>query len=381
MKAKKVADLFKEPHIIEKKLSMKEKIAHAWDHLKKSMKDVNKDFKVMMNLRLKGRLRNLALTEYLEYRNIQKDILKFLPFSLFILIPVGEVFLPVYLYLFPNATPSQFFSEKKIGEMVAEKIKLQKRGYEILKAKLMRTLSPEFEEIQTQIKETLNLECKNQIRTDLEKLDLRMGQLLTEKWSTYQAQLSFDSLSLLEKESVLVFMFKDFVSGVNILNSMYNLPGLTYSFSKKMLCKIMKKSETSSEDKVLENTPKAARVTKDSGDKSFHGKLTLNFFPLSTIRGLILKLQIWHQFNVIKREDNFMRGTTLEELGKCSKLQIFEIAKKRGFGQMGTEKKVNLLSDYWMGRKGNPQLETGRADESFRFWMMVLRFKYQNHLL
>jgi len=38
----------------------------------------------------------------------KKNLLKFVPFSLFIVIPFAEFALPFYLYFFPNAFPTTF---------------------------------------------------------------------------------------------------------------------------------------------------------------------------------------------------------------------------------------------------------------------------------
>ena len=42
------------------------------------------------------------------------DLLKMIPFSFFIIIPGGEIFLPPALYVFPNMMPSTFVSKATI---------------------------------------------------------------------------------------------------------------------------------------------------------------------------------------------------------------------------------------------------------------------------
>lgn len=41
-----------------------------------------------------------------------QDFIKFIPFSLFIIVPGLEVLLPAWLVIFPNSIPSQFLSEE-----------------------------------------------------------------------------------------------------------------------------------------------------------------------------------------------------------------------------------------------------------------------------
>lgn len=55
---------------------------------------------------------------------MQKDFIKFVPFSLFLLIPGGELFLPAWVMIFPNSVPSQFVGEE---ERIKRFIKLRTR--------------------------------------------------------------------------------------------------------------------------------------------------------------------------------------------------------------------------------------------------------------
>ena len=54
-------------------------------------------------------------------RQVQTDVIKFVPFSIFIIIPGLELLLPAFLFVFPNSIPSQFLSdearEKKFREI------------------------------------------------------------------------------------------------------------------------------------------------------------------------------------------------------------------------------------------------------------------------
>lgn len=43
-----------------------------------------------------------------EITRIKKDLLKFIPFSFFLVVPGAELLLPPYLYLFPNAFPTTY---------------------------------------------------------------------------------------------------------------------------------------------------------------------------------------------------------------------------------------------------------------------------------
>ena len=44
---------------------------------------------------------------------VKKDFIKFVPFSLFLLIPGAELFLPAWVMIFPNSVPSQFVGDEE----------------------------------------------------------------------------------------------------------------------------------------------------------------------------------------------------------------------------------------------------------------------------
>ena len=44
---------------------------------------------------------------------MQNDFIKFVPFSLFLLVPGGELFLPAWVLIFPNSVPSQFVGDEE----------------------------------------------------------------------------------------------------------------------------------------------------------------------------------------------------------------------------------------------------------------------------
>jgi len=48
----------------------------------------------------------------LKIKQVKSDVFKFIPFSLFIIIPGLELLLPPFLVIFPNSIPSQFMSDK-----------------------------------------------------------------------------------------------------------------------------------------------------------------------------------------------------------------------------------------------------------------------------
>jgi len=81
--------------------------------------------------------------KYKEKRRLNRifgDMLKFIPFSLFIIIPGGELFIPAWVLFFPNSIPSQFVSEKSRRESMERRRALRHEAAEKLLSKLPQYL-------------------------------------------------------------------------------------------------------------------------------------------------------------------------------------------------------------------------------------------------
>ena len=75
--------------------------------LKKSMIDVYKDTKYIIKLKKeKKKVSNFNLKEYVLWKSITYDLVKFIPYSILMTIPFLEFFIPIYVILFPNSVPS-----------------------------------------------------------------------------------------------------------------------------------------------------------------------------------------------------------------------------------------------------------------------------------
>jgi LETM1 and EF-hand domain-containing protein 1 len=52
-----------------------------------------------------------SFSENIKLKQVRSDFIKFIPFSIFIIVPGAELLLPAWLVVFPNSIPSQFLSE------------------------------------------------------------------------------------------------------------------------------------------------------------------------------------------------------------------------------------------------------------------------------
>ena len=71
---------------------------------------------------------------------VQKDFIKFIPFSFFILIAGGEIFLPAWVLIFPNSVPSQFVADEEREKKFLEMKELQERSAKNLRLSYPRYL-------------------------------------------------------------------------------------------------------------------------------------------------------------------------------------------------------------------------------------------------
>ncbi len=90
---------------------------HVWDELKKvgrgfrMLKEDAKYFFRIQKRKIDYKYDKPSYKQDLKLRQVKSDFIKFIPFSIFLIIPGAELLLPAWLVVFPNSIPSQFMSE------------------------------------------------------------------------------------------------------------------------------------------------------------------------------------------------------------------------------------------------------------------------------
>jgi hypothetical protein len=85
---------------------------HIWEELVKvgrGFKMLNDDFLFYVKSkksRIELKYDKPSYKENIKLRQVKSDFIKFIPFSLFIIIPGAELLLPAWLVVFPNSIPS-----------------------------------------------------------------------------------------------------------------------------------------------------------------------------------------------------------------------------------------------------------------------------------
>lgn len=114
LKAKEAADKWrKKPFIKRAWIKVKEEAAHYWHGTKLLAKEVKISGRLVRRLMLGY---NLTRREHRQLKRTTADLLRLIPFLPFIIIPFGELLLPVAIKLFPNMLPSTFESKFAVEE-------------------------------------------------------------------------------------------------------------------------------------------------------------------------------------------------------------------------------------------------------------------------
>lgn len=66
-------------------------------------------------------------------------------------------------------------------------------------------------------------------------MDEELSKKLIENWSEYRNQLSYDQLTLEEKESLMKLFFVEYINGRNLINIIYNFPKMVYKYGSKIM--------------------------------------------------------------------------------------------------------------------------------------------------
>ncbi|KAI5847196.1 LETM1-like protein-domain-containing protein [Morchella snyderi] len=97
----------------EKKTTMWQKVKHGVQHFWDGTKLLGAEIKISSNLALKMAAGyELSRRERRQLERTVKDLGRLVPFSVFIIVPAGELFLPIALKIFPNLLPSTYEDQK-----------------------------------------------------------------------------------------------------------------------------------------------------------------------------------------------------------------------------------------------------------------------------
>ena len=332
-----------------KKSTLLDTVKEGLKHMAHGLNLIYRDYrKLSLYRKSKTSQDQYTIKEYLEKERIKEDMIKFIPYGVMLLLPFGELLLPPYLALFPNAIPSQFFNEETVGKIVERSEERQREAFEALFPKIRSFFQTEFEEID-RLKKAIKEDPFNRALADkVAQIDRDISNELINNWPKYKKKLKFANLNVNEMDYVMKFMFINYVNGVHIVNAFINLPRSIYNGVSRFVFR--------SKSRV-----KIARYSFD-------------FMPLNAMRSNFLQFQLRRAFQALENQDK-RAEVNPHTLVQLSSTEIYTFARQRGIRVDHDQDRIKYYERVWV-----PQSRKAEKLE-LKFWVMLIRFNYGKHLV
>lgn len=357
----------KDKAFVQKKTTLWQKIKVALVHLKDSFIDVWKDTKYLSKVVYNNGIKEdrYTLFEMRERRRITKDLIKFMPYAVLIIVPGGELLFPPYFLLFPNSTPTQFMTVANLGERTKHLTERQGEGYD----NFIRSL-PKFTKLlgidPIKLYESLNhldkTEGKEKDRQFYKAHDFEekiQKFLKLKNKDELIAPIALSTLDSYELEQLNKIFYQLYVPGYTWVNVFYGTFFKAPFYLLKYLCKWLK---ISNPNRMLNNI-----FVKFS--------FTLNHGPLSFLKKYLLLWQLKFHIMQIRRQDRVL-SRDFEQLAKNPLLHKVEYAKQRAITIDNQEEIIKFAEYYWL-----PLSLRKDVSDDLLVWITVLRFKYADILV
>ena len=163
--------------------------------------------------------RREAFMEGQKVRQVKIDVIKFIPFSFFILIPGAEILLPPFLVIFPNSVPSQFMSDEARAKKFQE-IKDKREAAAKILSKRLQSFMFKLENDENIMPE--DIERIKALKLALQKPKLLPTDLLQYK-DIFRSYADFQYFSVDGLVRIANFMSLNPVTGLNIINNILRI--------------------------------------------------------------------------------------------------------------------------------------------------------------
>lgn len=273
-----------------------------------------------------------SIEEIRELERIVRDLTKFVPFYAAIIIPAGELVLPIYLFLFPRAVPSYFRTETQMKEERYKLIDNQARAHRYLMTHLLSLM----------IKAGYDPSVKD---------PEGMKKFFIEKKQRLLPLLKIENMDSEMLRNANDFLMYEFVEGTFILNLLYrttvNLPRLAINAAM-----------------WIARNPYRAVWTHPF----FNWTFRMNFFPLEWLKRGLLRFQFKRQLKIMK-DQNY--AIMLNLFGKLEEEKVLDVARERGhYADKEEDAKKWLKEDWTKVSKINVE------NELFLFWYSVIVYEH-----
>ena len=107
-------------------------------------KDLWEDSKWLVKLYRQKQRQYFTGFEMAESKRIVLDLLKFIPYSILVLIPLAEMAIPLVVWIFPNAVPSFYQFDTAEDQRIEEMEQRQFESHQFLIDKLIAVMEQKF---------------------------------------------------------------------------------------------------------------------------------------------------------------------------------------------------------------------------------------------
>eukprot|EP01017_Pseudomicrothorax_dubius_P050235 TRINITY_DN9473_c0_g1_i1.p1 TRINITY_DN9473_c0_g1~~TRINITY_DN9473_c0_g1_i1.p1 ORF type:complete len:342 (+),score=59.61 TRINITY_DN9473_c0_g1_i1:215-1240(+) len=243
-----------------------------WHLLKSGSKQTVNDIKFLSALKKKDNTAWTALDLY-ESRRIKLDLLKFIPFSFFIIVPAAELVLPFYLIFFPNSVPSTFMFDWQKKERRTLLLEKQREGAIYVSSYVLSALKKH------QLITTEQASNISQYGKDIQ-------QALIVNFSIVSKELDLENMDSDLLIQVNHLLAVEVITGTNILTQFVkhslNMP----RYLINLFLMIIRSQERLKWNHWI-----------------FNYNFKLNFFPFEPLKRALLLAQIKSQINYLEKED------------------------------------------------------------------------------
>ena len=351
----------------KKKVSLKDKLMVMINHTKHGFQGVGADAVYLWKLFFKKQLNSEAYSVYelIERRRISKDLIKFIPYSVMMTVPLLEVALPFYMFLFPNSMPTPFFFKDQVGKKTAELVEKQRDSY-----RKIIPLLPKFANVigldplnfVQSIRDILEVEGKDKDEmyynmSDFETYLINFAINYDEFNPLNTDLLKIDIMTAYELEQTAKLLCLDYIPGYNLINKALfvgsRMPFFLFSW-------------------VL-NKAKIAKIDF-SGYGWYKFEFRLNSGPLKHVKKWLLVTQIKYHMMHVKAQDRQLYRD-LEQLDTLPVAHLASYARQRGIRIENPEAIKQYLRHFWL-----PLSVEYDVPPEVLIWVSFMRYSYADSL-
>lgn len=316
---------------------IKEVAVHTWQGLKDAGSDIAFVFRRVTSKEAQN------LHDRIRMRSSKTNLLKFLPFSFFVIIPFSEVLLPPYMYLFPNATPSYFHTSSSRDATTKLLLRKQINAWRLLNQTLRNNSTFDMAKL-----DRLLEDLANKVPGAVERVpefDEEFVEHVRSNFELYDKHMSPENMTNDEIKLVLDMFRWHYISGLRTLGLLMNIDLILLN----ILCKI------------------TFRATYPLRVYEF------DFFPFGWISRRLLLSQLKREWKSEQATDQLIKLNPEEQIAFATEDDLLTLSRNRCFLQSSVADVIEYYKHFWL-----PNLD---LSPNQNLWIQIMRGNYHDHIL